>query len=368
VNIAPTIRIPVRSDVGYDLFPATQTARSDQSMAFSFVHPPDCKGRCTAKVTAGDLLVSEVNAEQSPAFTLKAPAERTYVRRFEWVLENAGRTYSGSGQVVFFSPGEPFLLERDVDRDGFNEYILENERIRLIVFPRAGARSFVFARKDTGQSAFTSIGGMRDLFHAQMPDPPGQDKLPAWTRHGIPGMHNRPYQARVVQDSGRFVELHLSYDAPDVAPKGAHLSRTIRLEGNADFVDVRYTIIPREPGGEQRYINLNSVAIGSMDDESSTVLRSDRGPEIGLRKRISGSVEGASWVALASRDGRDFIGMSWAPGAIQAVSYDRRDFSLLLQLISPAWKAEEKSLSYSIRYIYASDRPQTRQMLTRGLP
>src|SRR4029450_13888686 len=70
VDLRPTIRIPVRDDVAYDLFPSAWSARTGESVQFSFVHPSDCKGKCTAKVSAADLLVSEVDAEKSPAFTI----------------------------------------------------------------------------------------------------------------------------------------------------------------------------------------------------------------------------------------------------------------------------------------------------------
>src|SRR4029434_2263598 len=167
VDLRPTIRIPVRDDVAYDLFPSAWSARTGESVQFSFVHPSDCKGKCTAKVSAADLLVSEVDAEKSPAFTIRAPYERTYLRNIEWTLDNAGQGYSGTAQVMFLAPGSAVALERDVDRDGVFDYILENEKFRLIIFPNAGARSFAFIRKDTNRSAFTSVGGMRDVFRVQ---------------------------------------------------------------------------------------------------------------------------------------------------------------------------------------------------------
>ncbi len=112
-------------------------------------------------------------------------------------------------------------VDRDVDRDGFTDYILENEKLRLILFPHAGARSFALVRKDTNSSAFTAVGGLRDLFRVQMPDPPGHDRLPAWTRRGLPGMHNRLYAGTIVKESGEYAEVAFSYQAPDVARRGA---------------------------------------------------------------------------------------------------------------------------------------------------
>src|SRR5262245_18253193 len=303
VDLRPTIRIPVRDDVAYDLFPSTWSARTDESVQFSFVHPSDCKGKCSAKVSAADLLVSQVDAEKSPAFTVRAPYERNYLRNVEWTLDNAGQSYSGTAQVLFLAPGSAVALERDVDRDGFFDYILENEKLRLIMFPSAGARSFAFIRKDANRSAFTSVGGMRDVFRVPMPDPPGHDRLPAWTRQGNPGMHNRHYTPRITQESGAYAEVAFSYTAPDAAPKGAEIARVVRLGGNDDFVEVTYTITPHDTEANQGYINLNSIGLGSMEDEAATILRSDGSGAAPLKRWGKGSLASATYVELAARDG-----------------------------------------------------------------
>ena len=100
-----------------------------------------------------------------------------------------------------------------------------------------------------------------------------------------------------------------------------------------------------------------------MEDENATVLLGGKGSTVPLRKRTQGTIAGAAWVALASRDGKELFGMSWNPGEFESVGYDRRDYSLLLQLKSPRWKAGAASHSYHIRYHYDSDTPEARQRL-----
>jgi len=363
VDVRPTIRIPVRSDTAYDLIPPTRVALTSEAVDFSFIHPPDCRGKCKARVTVQDLDVSEVNPEKIPAFTIRAPFERACIRNFEWTLENEGKSCSGTGQVVFIPPGSAVALQRDVDRDGFPDYILENEYLRVILYPQAGARSFAFIRKDTNTSVFTSIGGLRDLFQVQMPNPPGHDLLPDWTRHGIPGMHNRFYQPRITQESGNYAEVRFSYDAPDVAPKGARLERIVRLGGRDRYVEVTYILTPKDPSGGQGYINLNSIALGDMGDENATMLISDRGGNLPPRRRTQGKIDGCKWVAFTSRDGKELFGMSWPFGEFDSVSYDRRDYSLLLGLRSPRWKKDAASHTYHVRYLYAPDTPEFRKTL-----
>src|SRR5439155_5130880 len=337
-----------------------------ESAAFSFVHPPDCKGQCKATVTAADLTVSAVDAEKNPAFTIAAPYERNYIRDFQWPLTSGEESYSGMGQVIFLARASSLAFERDVDRDGFTDYVLENENLRLVVYPQAGARSFAFVRKDSGASAFTSIGGLHDLFRVLLPDPPGQDRLPDWTRRGVPGMYNRFYEGRITEESGARAEVALRYDAPDVAPRGALLERSIRLPAGGDFAEVTYTITPKDAAGDQAYVNFNSVALGSMEDPRATVLRSDRSPETALEKQSEGTIAGCAWVALESRDGREFFGMSWPPGTFERVAYRRRRYSLELRLESPSWRAGEKSHTYRVRYVYAAATPRARQALAEG--
>jgi hypothetical protein len=366
VGITPSIRIPVRHDTAYSLDPPTLVARAGESIGFTFVHPAECRGQCKASVTVPDLTVSPVDAEASPAFRISAPYERSYIREFQWTLSSAERTYSGTGRVIFLPAVSALAYDSDVDRDGFSDFVMENENVRLILYPHAGARSFAFMRKDTGASAFTSIGGLRDMFRVLLPDPPGQDLLPEWTRRGVPGMFNRAYQGTITREAGPFAEVALHYDAPDVAPSGARLERSVRLASGTDYADVTYTITPHGPAAGQAYVNFNSVAIGSMEDRRATVLRSDKGGEIALDKQGTGTIEGCTWVALEARDSSAMVGMSWLRGTFERVAYRRQAYSLELRLESPVWRVEEKTHTYRVRYLHAPATARARESLADG--
>jgi hypothetical protein len=170
-------------------------------------------------------------------------------------------------------------------------------------------------------------------------------------------MHNRRYNPHITQESGAYAEVAFSYTAPDVSPKGAQISRVVRLGGNDDFVEVTYTIAPHDTEANQGYINLNSIALGSMEDETATILRSDGSGVAPLKRRTKGSLEGATYVELGARDGGEVFGISWARGSIEKVTYDRRDYSLVLALESPPWRPGEKSHSLTLRYRYTAQPP-----------
>jgi hypothetical protein len=100
-----------------------------------------------------------------------------------------------------------------------------------------------------------------------------------------------------------------------------------------------------------------------MGDENATMLISDRGGNLPPRRRTQGKIDGCKWVAFTSRDGKELFGMSWPFGEFDSVSYDRRDYSLLLGLSSPRWKKDAASHTYHVRYLHAPDTPEFRKAL-----
>jgi len=136
-----------------------------------------------------------------------------------------------------------------------------------------------------------------------------------------------------------------------------------RLAENADYFDVMYKITPNDAESDQGYMNLSSVALGSMEDQTETVLRSDVSGELPLKKRTQGQIIGANWVGLARRDAKELFAIAWPPGSFEKVRYDRQNFSLLLQPESAPWKRGEKSHTYRVRYYYGPDSPQAYESL-----
>ena len=131
---------------------------------------------------------------------------------------------------LLHSPGAQEHYRFDFDRDGADEWVLENDRLRLIVSPESGGRAIAFSDKLSGENLSTSVGLLRDSF-SFAENPPGIN--PA-RRHGQYGLSNRPYIAAWAGGAAHPV-LRLRYRAPDVFPAGAEIQKTVRLDGDASL-------------------------------------------------------------------------------------------------------------------------------------
>jgi hypothetical protein len=153
----------------------------------------------------------------------------------------------------------------DFDRDGADEWVLENDRLRLIVSPESGGRAIALTDKLSGESLSTSVGLLRDNF-SFTDNPP---EISAARRRGRYGMSNRPYVAAWGGDAKR-PELRLRYHAPDVFPSGADIQKDVRLEGDAGL-RVAYRIAldaPAARGGVASTHGQSFIAVNSFPAES----------------------------------------------------------------------------------------------------
>jgi Glycosyl hydrolases family 35 len=159
----------------------------------------------------------------------------------------------------------------DFDRDGADEWVLENDRLRLIVSPRSGGRAIALTDKLTGEDVSSSVGLLRDNF-SFTENPTG---ISAERRRGRYGMSNRAYAAEWGGDAKHPV-LELRYRAPDVFPAGAHIEKSIQFDG-ASGVRVHYQIAldPLTSAGAQvasrgqSFIAVNSFPADVSADSST---------------------------------------------------------------------------------------------------
>jgi len=116
----------------------------------------------------------------------------------------------------------------DFDRDGADEWVLEDARLRAIFVPQAGGRAVALVSKSSGITLTNSVGALRDHF-AYAENPAG--RRPERAR-GAAGLFNRAYRAEWLQeDEGQA--LRLAVEAPDVYPAGARVEKTVRLRSRA---------------------------------------------------------------------------------------------------------------------------------------
>lgn len=183
-----------------------------------------------------------------------APGSLQVLNPFEITLSDGVTTEVAKVAFVALKKGEAVVFAYDVDQDGFDDYVLENERLRLIVSPQAGARAIALIDKRSGVNAFASEGALGDKF---------VEIDPARRKQGLEGTFNRPYAAEILSAKGARAGLRLSYYAADAYPDGVRIERFIVLEAGAEHFTVDYLVTPRTPDGVQALWSSNALVIGA---------------------------------------------------------------------------------------------------------
>jgi len=160
----------------------------------------------------------------------------------------------------------------DFDRDGADEWVIENAKLRLIVSPESGGQAFGFIDKASGGNISTSAGLLRDAFAFTPPSQGSSEARPS----GRWGLFNRPYAAEWLGEAPTS-SLRLRYEAPDVFPAGARIEKTVQLEDeNTLRVDYQVSLgAPSDAGTAtaphpaQAFVAINSFP-GVASDEHPT--------------------------------------------------------------------------------------------------
>ncbi|MGH9712695.1 MAG: beta-galactosidase [Candidatus Acidiferrales bacterium] len=160
----------------------------------------------------------------------------------------------------------------DFDRDGADEWVLENADLRLIASPASGGQIVALVDKTSGANLSTSVGLLRDAFSfTQNPDGVNEQRA-----RGRSGLFNRAYIAEWQSEQTNPV-LKLHYDGPDIFPKGVHIEKTIQFE-DASTLRVNYRVsldadkrsAPAPPNSPpQSFVAVNSFPAATQVDHST---------------------------------------------------------------------------------------------------
>jgi Glycosyl hydrolases family 35 len=211
------------------------------------------------------LLFSPASAQLTVPGSAKAsleitatPQKGTGAYRFTITVSGEGLESREDVVLAAVARDEAIAYELDVDRDGFADLVLENRELRCFISPHAGGRSFALVRKRTGGNAFTSVGGLRDSFSRREMPADLQGIEDGLSRQWL-GLYNRPYAFRILGASGRRAGLRLTYEAPDVYPKGARLERTLVLPGIGNVLLEAERVTPFGVAEDQAFVRECSV-------------------------------------------------------------------------------------------------------------
>jgi hypothetical protein len=226
--------------------------------------------------------------------------------------------------------GEAVAFAYDMDGDGFDDYVMENENLRLIISPNAGARSFALINKRTGANVFTSVGGLRDKFTELDPGDPIRNPR---RKRGMYGPFNRPYAAEIREGMGKRVILTLGYFAPEVYaswPGAGSVERIITLKAGDEHFTVDYRVTPKTTDGKQAFWSSSSIAVGDPAVKARRFVAADGAFDFAaMETRTLGVSSG--WIAARISDAETFA-VIWRPDEVSAADVEMKDFSSFVNL------------------------------------
>ena len=282
------------------------------------------------------------------------PGTKAALNPFAVTISDGRTTETAKVNFVALRKGEAIAFAYDIDRDGFDDYVMENEHLRLIISPNAGARSFALINKHTGANVFTSVGGLRDKFVELDPQDPTRNPR---RKRGMYGTFNRPYSAEIVEGMGKRVVLTLKLDARDIYTAGARIERAVTLNAGDEFFTVDYRITPnvKTVDGKQAFWSSSSIVVGDPMNKARRLVAADGAFDFAAMKIRSLKVS-SGWVAAQVSDKESF-GLFWRAGEVNAAEVEMKDFSSFVNVkFKPFANAEAHS--YRLAFYFGAMRAE----------
>ena len=222
----------------------------------------------------------------------------------------------------------------DVFAEGVPDVVLENEFVRLVIAPIAGARALIFEDKATRRSVFTTVGGLRDDVAVEPPLSEA-DRIAKYTHTFPAGMFNRPYDIPLYRNGPTVAQVTFSYDAPDVLPAGALFVRDFSLAPGARFFTVNEVVnfqgrLDDATAIGQRAVSVTSLAVGDTRRMTTqVVLLPDPTP---FRAGRTLEVTNGNALGFYDRVTHELATIAWHPGDIEKAGVSERNYSIVVRL------------------------------------
>jgi hypothetical protein len=152
-----------------------------------------------------------------------------------------GHTGDRSSPVRFLvaESAIPIHYEYDFERSGSKNWVLENNRLRLVLQPAAGGEIVALVDKQSGLNLTTTVGGLRDLLRLPKPgDGPTDVQL-------IDTTLNVPYAAEWLSDKDDTT-IRLTGPWPKGLSAHGEIAKTVRMSEKdvQDTIEVKYQFRP----------------------------------------------------------------------------------------------------------------------------
>ena len=302
------------------------------------------------KSMPGDSLPLKLRPDEEHMFAYTysfVPGTKSAVHPFAVTIGDGKLTETARVNFVALRKGEAVAFAYDMDGDGFDDYVMENDNLRLIISPNAGARSFALINKRTGANVFTSVGGLRDKFTELDPGDPIRNPR---RKRGMYGAFNRPYIAEIKEGMGKRVRLSLVYDAPDVYtawPSAGSIQRIVTLNAGDEHFTVDYRVTPKTADGKQAFWSSNSITVGDPVVKARRFVAADGAFDFAAMKTHALGVS-SGWVAARISDAETFAVM-WRPDDVNTADVEMKEFS---SFVNVKFKPFAKAEAYNYRLAF----------------
>ena len=279
---------------------------------------------------------------------------------------HSGRT-DRNGSIFFVPLGDdsPAHYQFDFDRDAANEWVLENQHLRLILSPASGGRALALVDKTSGVNLTTTVGALGDLFAlpgaslAPSREPPqlaAGPHAPGEAARTLDVTWNRAYHAEWTGEKNN-IAVRLSYQAPEGILSGAKIEKTVRLAG-ADAVEVDYRVSRQAPAAASARGPLALVVGTSVSARAASELSTRfcwQAPLAASAPHCEVFVPGSGLLDVpagvtrleVSTPGRAGLALEWKAGKLVI---EKKNFSALLKLQFPALHPSGGPAEYQLRY------------------
>ena len=288
----------------------------------------------------------------------------------------SGREH-GDGPVLFVPENETgnIRYQYDFERDGALEWVLESNRLRMIVSPANGGRALALVDKSTNDDLITLDGALHDFLVPAGTAPAGAPALGDFS-------FNHAYRAGWVEDK-QDASLRLTYRQFENSAAGIHVEKTLRLAA-PETIETSYRVSsvasvfsapPRDAGTEQSFISMLSVPVPVNEEgnlhfcwqSSGSSARSPAPTEASAPTKSPGPLDshcedfvpsGApipvpddiTRIEIAS-PGRATLEVEWTSGQLTIVP---KAFSAELHLVVPVPVSTDAPAEFTLRYTVES--------------
>ncbi len=360
--VTDAARLPLASDAALVTFPPLLFLDADRTgrMIVEAQNHDELGARLDVKVDGpvrgSELLILEAaelgheRVNLKPADNVTASAAGNDVLTAELRLKGFGDEKISPVAFVPVRTEGATTYQFDFDRDGAQEWVLENTGLRALLSPEAGGRVVALVNKQNGLSLTNSVGLLRDQFMSS---------------GDLVNLADPAYRAEWVTREND-TDLRLSYSARNDDPPAARIEKTIRLlpgDGSLPGVlEAHYRVELTSRNDEAKdpltFKVTNSIPAllrggrttrfcwqpGREPAEGSDAAETCESFQPGSTLTLP---EGVRSLAVRTPGGHMLL-FEWSAGAL---SVDMKNYSALLQVAFPPLGPGGASAEYAIRFL-----------------